>query len=113
MIQLLRSSLATEIIRVSGVFPSKALSNAAKNKILLKNIKRISPVCFEAEILSCDKARIKRLFEDNYKIEVVSKKGISFTVKRILKRYALLAGIVLSLACLFVLLLKRSNSFEA
>lgn len=102
MIQLLRSSLATEIIRVSGVFPNRALSDAAKNKITLKNVKRISPVCFEAEIFSRDKARIRQVFEDNYKVEVISKNGIVFGLKRLVKRYALLAGIVLSIIALFV-----------
>lgn len=103
MIQLLRSSLATEIIRVSGVFSSKALSSAVKNKISLKNVKIISPVCFEAQIFSCDEERIKRVLKDNYKVEIISKNGFLYNLKRLIKRYALLAGIVLSVIALFVL----------
>ena len=103
MIQLLRSSLATMIMRVSGVFPNNALSVAAKNKILLKNIKRVSPVCFEAEILSSDEVRIRKLLADNYKIEILSKKGAAYTAGRIAKRVVLLTGILLSITALFVL----------
>lgn len=103
MIQLLRSSLATEIVRISGVSPNKALSAAAKNKIKLKNVVRVSPVCFEAEIFSRDEIGIRRLLKDNYKIEVLGKRGTAYKIKRILKRYALVSGLVISIVALMVL----------
>lgn len=102
MVQLLRSSLATKIVRVSGVLPSNALSVAAENKILLKNIKRISPVCFEAEILSRDEARIRLLLQDNYKIEILSKKGTAYAFIRLAKRYTFVLGMLLAIVALFV-----------
>ncbi len=102
MIQLLRSSLATKIVRISGVLPGNALSAMAENKILLKNIKRISPVCFEVEILSRDEARIRLLLEDNYKIELLSKKGSAYVFARLAKRYTLVLGMLLAIIALFV-----------
>ena len=85
-------------VRIEGFQIGKLLDAAAKNGILLRNVRVHAETEAQAEIASCDLKRLKKLGGARYRITMQKRQGGVYRVRRMRKRPVLLLGIFLAAA---------------
>ena len=85
-------------VRIEGFQIGKLLDAAAKNGILLRNVRMHAETEAQAEIASCDLKRLKKLGGARYRITTRKRQGGVYRVRRMRKRPMLPVGILLAAA---------------
>lgn len=85
-------------VRIEGFQIGKLLDAAAKNGILLRNVRMHAETEAQAEIASCDLKRLKKLGGARYRITTRKRQGGVYRVRRMRKRPVLPVGILLAAA---------------
>lgn len=87
---------------ISGAWPERFINLCSAGGVELWSIRRVSPICFRVKMRLDSEKRIEPYVNASMcELKIIRRSGLSVTLSRFKKRYALLAGIFLLLAVLF------------